>query len=122
EHQYPRRCDRLTGSQLGHIQPRSLASGIVAYRRARESALVLYPHVQLTLLELTKRGIRLGVFSYAPRAQVWLRLCSLALQHVFDAVVTFEDTGERKPSPAPFREVLRRLGAEPLASLMVGDW
>jgi len=62
------------------------------------------------------------VVSDAPRAQVWLRLCSLSLQHVFDAVVTFEDTGERKPSPAPFREVLRRLGAEPRASLMIGDW
>lgn len=120
--EYQRVFDQLIESELGHIDPRILASGIVAYRRARESALVLYPHVQMTLLELTKRGIRLGVVSDAPRAQVWLRLCSLSLQHVFDAVVTFEDTGERKPSPAPFREVLRRLGNEPADSLMVGDW
>ncbi len=120
--EYQRVFDQLIESELGHIDPKILASGIVAYRRARESALVLYPHVQMTLLELTKRGIRLGVVSDAPRAQVWLRLCSLSLQHVFDAVVTFEDTGERKPSPAPFREVLRRLGAEPQASLMIGDW
>ena len=114
--------DALLESELGRIDPKILASGIVAYRRARESALVLYPHVQMTLLELTKRGIRLGVVSDAPRAQVWLRLCSLSLQHVFDAVVTFEDTGERKPSPAPFREVLRRLGVEASESLMIGDW
>lgn len=120
--EYQRVFDQLIESELGHIDPRILASGIVAYRRARESALVLYPHVQMTLLELTKRGIRLGVVSDAPRAQVWLRLCSLSLQHVFDAVVTFEDTGERKPSPAPFRAVLRKLGAEPAESLMVGDW
>jgi putative hydrolase of the HAD superfamily len=53
---------------------------------------------------------------------VWLRLCSLSLQHVFDAVVTFEDTGERKPGAAPFREVLRRLGVEPRNALMIGDW
>ena len=109
-------------SELGHIDPKILASGIVAYRRARESSLVLYPHVQMTLLELAKRGIRLGVVSDAPRAQVWLRLSSLSLQHVFDAVVTFDDTGERKPSPAPFREILRRLQADPRESLMVGDW
>ena len=120
--EYQRVFDQLIESELGHIDPKILASGIVAYRRARESALVLYPHVQMTLLELTKRGIRLGVVSDAPRAQVWLRLCSLSLQHVFDAVVTFEDTGERKPSPAPFREVLRRLGAEATESLMIGDW
>jgi len=120
--EYQRVFDQLLESELGHIDPKILASGIVAYRRARESALVLYPHVQMTLLELTKRGIRLGVVSDAPRAQVWLRLCSLALQHVFDAVVTFDDTRERKPGPAPFREVLGRLGVNPHEALMVGDW
>ena len=120
--EYQRVFDQLLESELGRIDPRILASGIVAYRRARESALVLYPHVQMTMLELAKRGIRLGVVSDAPQAQVWLRLCSLALQHVFDAVVTFDDTRERKPSPAPFREVLRRLGVEAPEALMVGDW
>lgn len=114
--------DRLLESELGHIDPKILASGIVAYRRARQSALVLYPHVQLTLLELIKRGIRLGVVSDAPQPQVWLRLCELSLQHVFDAVVTFDDTRERKPHPAPFRLVLERLGVAPEQSLMVGDW
>lgn len=120
--EYQRVFDQLLTSELGRINPKILASGIVAYRRARESALVLYPHVHMTLLELVKRGIRLGVVSDAPEAQVWLRLCSLSLQHVFDAVVTFDDTGVRKPKPEPFREVLRRLGVEPRDALMVGDW
>ena len=120
--EYQRVFDRLLESELGHIDPKILASGIVAYRRARESALVLYPHVQMTLLELVKRGIKLGVVSDAPQPQVWLRLCALALQHVFDAVVTFEDTRERKPSPAPFRLVLQRLAVEAHEALMVGDW
>jgi putative hydrolase of the HAD superfamily len=120
--EYQRVFDALLESELGRIDPKILASGIVAYRRARGSALVLYPHVQMTLLELTKRAIKLGVVSDAPQAQVWLRLCELSLQHVFDAVVTFDDTRERKPGPAPFREVLRRLGVEPAEALMVGDW
>jgi putative hydrolase of the HAD superfamily len=120
--EFQRVFDELLESEFGQIDPRILASGIVAYRRARESTLVLYPHVQMTLLELAKRGIRIGVVSDAPRLQVWLRLCSLSLQHVFDAVVTFDDTGERKPGPAPFREVLGRLGIAPQEALMVGDW
>lgn len=120
--EYQQVFDELLERELGSIDPKILASGILAYRRARESALVLYPHIHMTLLELLRRGIRLGVVSDAPRMQVWLRLCSLSLQHVFDAVVTFDDTGERKPSPAPFREVLRRLGVEPGEALMVGDW
>jgi putative hydrolase of the HAD superfamily len=120
--EYQRVFDSLLESELGHIDPKILASGIVAYRRGRESALALYPHVQMTLLELSKRGIRLGVVSDAPQAQVWLRLCSLSLQHVFDAVVTFDDTRERKPSPAPFRKVLERLGVDAHEAVMVGDW
>lgn len=114
--------DELLQREFGEVDPRILASGIVSYRRARESALVLYPHVQMTLLELAKRGIKLGVVSDAPRLQVWLRLCSLSLQHVFDAVVTFDDTKVRKPSPEPFREVLKRLGVAPENALMIGDW
>ena len=120
--EYQRVFDELLEGELGHIDPKILASGIVAYRRARGSAMVLYPHVQMTLLELAKRGIRLGVVSDAPRSQVWLRLCDLGLQHTFDAVVTFDDTHERKPSPAPFHEVLRRLDADPAEAIMVGDW
>ena len=120
--EYQRVFDALLESELGRIDPKILASGIVAYRRARGSALVLYPHAQMTLLELAKRGIRLGVVSDAPQSQVWLRLCSLSLQHVFDAVVTFDDTGERKPGAAPFREVLKRLATDPADALMVGDW
>jgi len=114
--------DALLESELGHIDPKILASGIVSYRKARVSSLKPYPHVQLTMLELTKRGIKLAVVSDAPRAQAWLRLCDLSLQHVFDVVVTFEDTRERKPSPAPFREALRLLGVEARDCLMVGDW
>ena len=114
--------DELLQREFGEVDPRILASGIVSYRRARESALVLYPHVQMTLLELAKRGIKLGVVSDAPRLQVWLRLCTLSLQHVFDAVVTFDDTKVRKPSPEPFREVLKRLGVAPENALMIGDW
>ena len=120
--EFQRVFDELLQREFGEVDPRILAAGIVGYRRARESALVLYPHAQLVLLELLKRGIRLGVVSDAPRLQVWMRLCSLGLQHVFDAVVTFEDTGERKPAPAPFREVLRRLGVEPGEAMMIGDW
>jgi putative hydrolase of the HAD superfamily len=120
--EYQKVFDQLLESELGHIDPKILASGVVAYRRARESSLVLYPHVQMTLLELVRRGIRIGVVSDAPAPQAWLRLCQLGLQHVFEAVVTFDDTRELKPGPAPFREVLRRLGVEPHEALMVGDW
>lgn len=120
--EYQQVFDTLLESELGHIDPKILASGIVAYRKARGSSLKPYPHVQMTLLELAKRGIKLAVVSDAPRAQAWLRLCDLSLQHVFDVVVTHDDTGEYKPSPGPFREALRQLEVAVDQALMVGDW
>src|SRR2546428_14026000 len=61
--EYQRVFDELLESELGHIDPRILASGIVSYRRAPESTPVLYPHVPMTLLELAKRGILSGARS-----------------------------------------------------------
>ena len=94
----------------------------MAYRRARDSYLVLYPHVNLTLMELLKRGLKLAVVSDAPRLQAWMRLAQLQLQHLFSTVVAFEDTGERKPSPKPFSRALELLEVEPSEAIMVGDW
>ena len=42
--------------------------------------------------------------------------------HIFHAVVTFDDTGERKPNPGPFRKALELLNVKPAEALMIGDW
>jgi putative hydrolase of the HAD superfamily len=120
--EYQKVFDVYLQRTLGHIDYKMLAAAIVGYRRARDSALVLYPHVNLTLHELIKRGLKLAVVSDAPREGAWLRLCYLKLQHIFDVVVTYEDTLQRKPHPEPFRRVLDRLGLAPEEALMVGDW
>ncbi|NOY06154.1 MAG: HAD-IIIA family hydrolase [Chlorobi bacterium] len=120
--EYQRVFNTLLTRMLGEVDYKILAAGIIGYRRAREAALVPYPHVHLTLYELAKRGYKLGIVSDAPQLEAWLRLCYLQLHHVFDAVVTFEDSGVRKPSPEPFRKILSLLGVEPEHSLMVGDW
>ena len=120
--EYQRVFDDFLRLETGAVEYRVLAAGIVAYRRAREALLVLYPHVTMTLVELVKRGLRLAVVSDAPRLEAWLRVCSLRLHHLFDHVVTFDDTGERKPGAAPFRRALSLLGVEPEEALMVGDW
>lgn len=114
--------DKLLYDIFQKVDYKILSAGIVAYRRAREAALVPYTHVNMTLVTLLKRGIRLAVVSDAPGREAWLRLCYLNFQHMFDCVVTYEDTGERKPSPAPFRLALQRLGTAPHETLMVGDW
>jgi HAD superfamily hydrolase (TIGR02253 family) len=114
--------DELLYREFNKIDYKILSAGIIAYRRAREAALVPYPHVTMTLIELTKMHMKLGVVSYAPAKEAWLRLCYLNFHHLFDAVVTFEDTGTRKPNPEPFQQILNLLHIQASAALMVGDW
>lgn len=120
--EYQRVFNRLLVDLIGHVDYKILAAGIVGYRRAREASLVLYPHVKVTLIELMRRGFKLAVISDAPRQEAWLRLCYLQLHHMFDVVLAHEDTGEYKPSPAPFTVVLEELGIQPGEAMMVGDW
>jgi len=114
--------DQLLYDVFKKVDYKILSAGIIAYRRAREAALVPYPHVYMTLMELLKRGLKLAVVSDAPAREAWLRLCYLNFHHIFHSVVTHEDTGKRKPDPAPFLKVLEQLGVKAKEALMVGDW
>jgi putative hydrolase of the HAD superfamily len=114
--------DQLLYDVFRKVDYKILSAGVIAYRRAREAALVPYPHVTMTLVQLVKRGLRLAVVSDAPGREAWLRLCYLNFHHLFDQVVTFDDTGERKPSPKPFQRVLELLKIRPQEAIMVGDW
>lgn len=114
--------DQLLYDVFNKVNYKILSAGIIAYRRAREAALVPYPHVYLTLMELLKRGMLLAVVSDAPGREAWLRLCYLNFHHIFHAVVTFDDTGERKPKPGPFKKALELLAVAPADALMIGDW
>jgi putative hydrolase of the HAD superfamily len=120
--EYQQVFDQLLHHFLGKIDYKILSAGIVAYRTAREAELNTYPKVIPTLIKLIKMGIKLGVVSDAPSKEAWLRLSYIGLHHIFDAVVTYDESRERKPSPAPFNMVLKMLDVEPQYSLMVGDW
>ncbi len=120
--EYQQVFDEFLRRVLKKVDYKILAAGIVAYRRAREAALIPYPHVYSTLNQLLKMGIKMGIVSDAPSKEAWLRLAYLNFHHIFDAVVTFEETGERKPNPAPFLMILKKLKVKPEEALMVGDW
>ncbi len=99
-----------------------LSAGIVAYRKARTVLAEPYPGVMSTLLRLKQRGLKLAIVSDAPILQAWTRLTEMKIQEFFDAVVTFDDTGERKPSKKPFEKAIEQLKVKPEEVLHVGDW
>ena len=107
---------------IGRNDDRILAAAVVAYRRARDGALVTYPHAKLVLNRLLKEGYKMAVVSDAPRYEAWIRLTSLGLQHSFDLVLTHDDTGAHKPDPRPFLMALEMLGVAPDRALVIGDW
>lgn len=120
--EYQQVFDLLLQRALNKIDYKILSAGIVAYRKAREAALIPYPHVYQTLNNLMKMGIKMGILSDAPVKEAWLRLAYLNFHHIFDVVVTFEDTKIRKPAPAPFEMILKKLQFPANEVLMVGDW
>jgi len=114
--------DDFLMQNFGKVSNKILAAGIVSYRRAREATLVVYPNVNKTLIELIKMGIKLAVVSDAPSREAWMRLYYLNLHHVFDPVLTYDDSGARKPSPKPFEMALNILQVNSSEALMIGDW
>ncbi len=120
--EYQEVFDDFIKDEMGKLDYKILASGIVAYRKAKEASLILYPNVNSTLITLSKWGLKLGVVSDAPSREAWIRICYVNLHHIFDAIVTFHDTGMHKPSPEPFRKISSLLDVPLTNSLMVGDW
>jgi len=114
--------DVFIEKQIGRVDNKFLAAGIVAYRRAREANLMAYPNVNKTLMALAKIGIKLGVVSDAPSREAWMRIYYLNLYHFFDVVITHDDSGERKPSAKPFQMALDAMGLKPEEAIMIGDW
>ena len=114
--------NEFLNKKIGEVNNKYLAAGIVAYRRAREANLLLYPNVNHTLVELIKMSVKLAVVSDAPSREAWMRIYYLNLHHHFDVVLTFDDTNARKPSPIPFEMALSQLNIAPEEALMVGDW
>lgn len=114
--------DVFLEKEIGFVDNKFLAAGIVAYRRAREANLMAYPNVNNTLMFLVKKGLKLGVVSDAPSREAWMRIYYLNLYHFFDVVITYDDTKERKPSSKPFELALKKLDLIPVETIMVGDW
>ena len=121
-YEYQEVFDDFLKKEHGKIDYKILASAIVAYRKTKEASIILYPKVNSTLIKLVKLGYKLAVLSDAPSREAWVRLYSVNLHHLFDVVVTHNDTGKLKPSPEPFNKAIELLGFLPENIIMVGDW
>lgn len=95
--------------------------GYGRYRSALLDALEVYPDVAETLRQIRAMGLRTGIVTDAYDRDAQDRLEVAGLHGLFDCVVAFETTRQRKPAPAPFRTALATLGVGPGEAAYVGD-
>jgi HAD superfamily hydrolase (TIGR01662 family) len=90
--------------------------------RDRDGRRVARPDVKEVVLELNRRGYRLGIIANTiteTEIPDWLE--EDGLSGYFQAVVLSSKTGLRKPGPEIYLEAARRIGVEPARAVYVGD-
>jgi putative hydrolase of the HAD superfamily len=107
--------------RLGRLDDRILAAGINGYLRGKLSHTKPVEGAIEAIKKLKKR-YKVAVVTDAPRLKAWQRLNLMGMDSLFDAVITFDDTGKTKPDEAPFKAALKKLGVKPEEAVMVGDW
>ena len=108
--------------KYGKIDIRVLAAGVNNYLKEKYNHLHAYPGVKEALEKLKERNLKLAVVSDGMRLKAWMRLNEAGIDSYFDTVITFDDTGKKKPSSEPFRRAVDDLGISSGECVFVGDW
>lgn len=85
------------------------------------STVALYDGAPELLEHLATRGVTLGLVSSSARNILSDSLKAHGLEACFQHIVAGDDGFGYKPSPGPFHEMLRRLGATPAQTIAIGD-
>jgi HAD superfamily hydrolase (TIGR01549 family) len=75
----------------------------------------------LALLQALKPAYKIGIVTNNRTAEQQEKLQYLGMSALVDALITSEEVGVLKPDPLIYHVALERLGAQPAATVMVGD-
>lgn len=103
-----------------HLE-RALRSFGAHYRRLNGTSSAPFPGVLAGLERLRGSGLRLACVTNKAAAFTTPLLEKSALARFFDAVLTADQVGARKPHPEPFLFACRQLQIEPTAATVIGD-
>ncbi|MEK5035326.1 pyrophosphatase PpaX [Paenibacillus sp. FSL R7-0302] len=93
-----------------------------SYNNAHHDELVrAFPHVNETMEELQRQGIKLGVVTTKIRPTTLKALEMFDLLKYMETIVTVNDVTHPKPHPEPVLTAVANLGVDPAKTLMVGD-
>lgn len=118
-----RRCLNATGviAPEGDLFEEALERFGAHYERLNGGAARPFPGVVEGLACMRLAGLRLACVTNKSMRFTQPLLEKTDLARFFDATVTSDDVGRRKPHPEPFLLACRRLGAEPSKTVVIGD-
>jgi phosphoglycolate phosphatase len=116
------RCLQAAGESLPCARLESaLASFGAHYRRLNGSSSAPFPGVLDALVRMRGSGVRLACVTNKAAAFTAPLLEKTGLVPFFDAVVTADQVGTRKPHPGPFLHACRMLSVAPPEAAVIGD-
>ena len=81
-----------------------------------------YPEVKAVLLELRRRGLKVGLISNGYEEEIVFVVEKAGLEKaVFDIIVGVDTTKKTKPDPDIFKYAIDKLGVKPEETIFVGD-
>lgn len=83
--------------------------------------LVLGDGVLAFLQELKKREKKIGLITDLTTEIQLKKLAFLKIDSYFDVIITSEEAGAEKPNPRIFELAIKKLNAQKLSSIMIGD-
>ncbi|PQQ26256.1 phosphoglycolate phosphatase [Photorhabdus luminescens] len=81
----------------------------------------LFPEVKVTLTELAKHNLPMGIITNKPTPFIAPLLASLGISEYFSLVLGGDDVKEKKPHPAPIYLTMGTFGLRKEELLFVGD-
>jgi putative hydrolase of the HAD superfamily len=89
--------------------------------RVSAQSMQLRPDVHSTLVELQRRGLRLGIITNGKTAVQNATIDATNLRDYFSVIIISEASGFRKPDPQIFHLALSALNTRPENAIYVGD-
>lgn len=80
----------------------------------------LFPDTVPGLIALRRRGIKTAIISNTERGLIGITLAGI--KHLFDAIVTAEDTKAYKPNPQAIQRALELIGADPRKTVHISAY
>jgi putative hydrolase of the HAD superfamily len=113
--------DSLVLKHLGIAENAGLVKSVHSKWKDFES-FALYPEAKDVLMELQRRGLKLGLISHAYEEDIHFYLERTGLEKTtFDVVVGVDTVQCMKPHPDIFKYALRKLKVRPEEAMFVGD-